>query len=58
VLEDGAVVGRIFKVPVAPHDRSRMWANGHNGDYRRAAHGYEATLEAAIALFARSWWRQ
>jgi hypothetical protein len=22
-----------------------MWASGHNGDIRRAAHGYEATRE-------------
>jgi len=25
-----------------------MWASGHNGDIRRAAHGYEATREAAM----------
>jgi hypothetical protein len=27
---------------------------GHNGDIRRAAHGYEATREAAMAAFAKS----
>ena len=32
-----------------------MWASGHNGEIRRAAHGYEATREAAMAAFARSW---
>ena len=26
-----------------------MWASGHNGDIRRAAHGYEPTREAAMA---------
>jgi hypothetical protein len=59
VLEDGVVVGRIFKVPVAPQDRPWMWASGHNGDLRRAAHGYEATREAAaMQAFKRSWHRE
>jgi hypothetical protein len=58
VLEGGAVVGRIFKVPVAPPDRPWMWASGHNGDIRRAAHGYAATREAAMAAFAKSWRRK
>jgi hypothetical protein len=31
-----------------------MWASGHNGHMRRAAHGYEATREAAMAAFAES----
>jgi hypothetical protein len=35
-----------------------MWASGHNGDIKRAAHGYEATREQAIAAFARSWRRE
>jgi hypothetical protein len=43
VLEDGAVVGRIFLSPAAPRDRQWMWASGHNGDIRRSAHGYEPT---------------
>jgi hypothetical protein len=30
-----------------------MWASGHNGDIKRAAHGYEQTREAAVA-FAKS----
>jgi hypothetical protein len=57
VLEDGVIVGRIFKVPIAPQDRTWMWASGHNGDIRRAAHGYEQTREAAMAAFAKSWKR-
>jgi hypothetical protein len=32
-----------------------MWASGHNGEMRRAAHGYEPTREAAMAAFAKSW---
>ena len=35
-----------------------MWASGHNGDIRRAAHGYEATREQAMAAFKRSWHRE
>jgi hypothetical protein len=58
VLEDGVIVGRIFKVPIAPQDQPWMWASGHNGEIRRAAHGYEATREAAMAAFAKSWRRQ
>jgi hypothetical protein len=30
VLENGTVVGRIFKVPVAPSGRPWMWASGHS----------------------------
>jgi hypothetical protein len=49
VLENGVVVGRIFFLDAAalPH-RPWMWASGHNGEIRRAAHGYETTREAAI----------
>jgi hypothetical protein len=47
VLENGVVVGRISKEEVAPKDRAWMWASGHGGHIKRAAHGYEATREAA-----------
>jgi hypothetical protein len=57
VLEDGVIVGRIFKVPIAPQDQPWMWASGHNGDIRRAAYGYEPTREAAMEAFAKSWRR-
>jgi hypothetical protein len=36
----------------AMQDRPWMWASGHNGEIRRAAHGYELTREAAMAVFA------
>jgi len=52
VVEDGVVVGRVFKVQIAPIGPAWMWARGHNGDYRRAAHGYEPTRETT---FAKSW---
>jgi hypothetical protein len=31
---------------------------GHNGDIRRAALGYEPPREAAMAAFAKSWRRK
>jgi hypothetical protein len=49
------VVGRIFKMPVAPQDSLWMWASGHSAE--RAAHGYEPTREAAMAAFKKSWRR-
>jgi len=38
--------------------RTWMWASGHNGHIRRAAHGYEPTREAAMAAFANNWSRE
>jgi hypothetical protein len=32
-------------VPIAPENWHWIWASGHNGHIRRAAHGYEATRE-------------
>jgi hypothetical protein len=59
VLEGGVIVGRIFFLDaVGPQGRPWMWASGHNGDVRRAAHGYEPTREAAMAAFKRSWHRE
>jgi hypothetical protein len=57
VLEDGGVVGRIFCLDaVGPHGRLWMWVSGHSVDtVKRAAHGYEATREATMAAFAKSW---
>jgi hypothetical protein len=57
VLEDGVVVGRIFFLEaVAPQGWPWMWASGHSAaTVRRARHGYEATREAAMAAFAKSW---
>ena len=45
-------------VPIAPQDRPWIWASGHNGNMRRAAHGYEPTREAAMAAFGKSWRRE
>jgi hypothetical protein len=59
VLEGGTVVGRIFKVPTAPEGRPWMWilTYGYHED-RIPTHGYEATREAAMAAFAKSWRRR
>jgi hypothetical protein len=59
VLADGAFVGRIFKVHAAPVGTPWMWtlAFGHHED-RTPTHGYEATREAAMAAFAKSWRRE
>ena len=59
VLEDGAVVGRIFKVNAAPVGTPWMWtlAFGHHED-RSPTHGYAASREDAMAAFAKSWRRE
>jgi hypothetical protein len=58
VLADGVVIGRIFKVRLGGRT-PWMWtlASGHHED-RTPTHGYEATREAAMAAFAKSWPRQ
>ena len=58
VLEDGAVVGRIFKAAASPVGSSWMWTlifPHHQG--RSPTHGYAATREDAMAGFAKSWRR-
>jgi hypothetical protein len=56
VLADGVAAGSIFKVNAAPVGSPWMWrlAFGHHED-RTPTHGYEATREAAMAAFAKSW---
>ena len=57
VVEDGIKVGRVFLSPDAPKHRPWMWtSNEHKG--RPPAFGYEATREAAMAAFAKSWRRE
>src|SRR5262245_55777210 len=59
VLVGGKVVGRIYKASAAPVGSPWMWtlAFGHHED-RTPTHGYEATREAAMAAFAKSWRRE
>jgi hypothetical protein len=56
VLADGVVVGRMMKAAAAPVGSPWLWtlAFGHHED-RTPTHGYEATREAAMAAFAKSW---
>jgi uncharacterized protein (DUF1778 family) len=56
VLADGVVVGRIFKADAAPVGMPWIWTMLF--DYRWPTHGYEATREAAMAAFAKSWQRE
>jgi hypothetical protein len=58
VLSDGEAVGRIFNANAAPIGSPWMWTlifPQHAG--RTPTHGYEATREAAMTAFAKSWRR-
>jgi hypothetical protein len=59
VLTAGAAVGRIMKAAAAPVGTPWLWtlAFGQHED-RTPTHGYEATREAAMAAFAKSWRRE
>ena len=59
VLVDGVVVGRIMKAAAAPQGKRWLWtlAFWHHED-RTPTRGYELTLEAGMAAFAKSWWRK
>jgi hypothetical protein len=55
VFENGVVVGRVsFLDAVGPSGRSWMWASGHDGQIKRAAHGYAVTGEEAMAASPRA----
>ena len=56
---DGIVIGRIFKATTSPKGTPWMWTLAY-GDHedRRLTHGYEATREAAMQAFAKSWHRE
>ena len=59
MLADGVVVGRIMKASAAPEGTPWLWtlAYGQHEDCT-PTHGYEATREAAMAAFAKSWRRE
>ena len=56
---DGMVIGRIFRATTSPVGTPWIWnlAYGHHEDHT-STHGYEATREAAMQAFARSWHRE
>ena len=56
---DGIVIGRIFKATTSPAGTPWMWTLAY-GDHedRTPTHGYEATREAAMQAFAKSWYRE
>ena len=58
-LAEGVAVGRIMKAAAAPVGAPWLWilAFGHHED-RWPTHGHEATREAAMAAFAKSWRRE
>jgi hypothetical protein len=59
VVANGEVVGRIFKANAAPVGSPWMWTLIFPHHERRSpTHGYEATREAAMAAFAKSWRRR
>jgi hypothetical protein len=51
VLENGVVVGRIFKVPVAPPDRPWMWASHGRRDRRSDWEMVRSVLSAPSSVF-------
>ena len=59
VLAHGEAVGRIFNANATPVGSPWMWTLifPHHGG-RTPTHGYEATREAAMAAFAKSWRRE
>ena len=54
VLENGVVVGRIFKVPVAPEGRPWMWASGHNGQIKHRTASQQTASGFSFQTFARA----
>jgi hypothetical protein len=59
VLADGAVVGRVMKAAAAPVGSPWLWTLGYgHHEECKPIYGYEATREAAMAAFAKSWRRE
>jgi hypothetical protein len=59
VICDGAVVGRTMHTPAASEVRPWRWSLGYGYHRDRTpTFGYEATREAAMAAFAKSWRRE
>ena len=59
IRTDGIVIGRIFRATTSPPETPwmRTLAYGDHED-RTPTHGYEATRDAAMQAFAKSWHRE
>jgi hypothetical protein len=58
-LPTGVVVGRIMRAAAAPEGSPWLWTQAfEHHEYRTSTHGYEATREAAMAAFGKSWRRE
>jgi hypothetical protein len=58
IVDDGVVIGRIFKATTAPAGMPWMWALAYDRhEDRTPTHGYEAAREDAMKAFAKSWRR-
>jgi hypothetical protein len=53
--KDGEVVGRIMKTGTGPAGMPWMWSLAARRDGEGPVLGYEATREAAMEAFAKSW---
>ena len=58
VIADDWIVGRIVLSDASPAEKPWMWSLDHEFyQGRERTYGYEATREAAMEAFARSWFR-
>ena len=58
VAADGTVIGRIFEATTSPIGTPWMWILTYRDhEDRTPMHGYEATRQAAMQAFAKSWRR-
>ena len=55
---DGTVVGRIFETTTSPAGTPWMWTIAYDHGDRTLTHGYEATRQAAMQAFGKSWYRE
>ena len=58
VLSEGKHVGRIYRDPRKSSGKAWFWGLAHPYHRGLGSHGYEATREAAMAAFRKSWLRE
>ena len=58
IRPDGVIIGRIFEATTSPIGTPWMWILTYRDhEDRTPMHGYEATRQAAMQAFAKSWRR-